>query len=183
MGVAAVATMLESAMDELFVPYMEGTRYLDKEGKSLTELYAGKLLRFTNWHVSRRHGATIKPSTTSADYPSPSSQRAMNQAKPSNTIFDRMVNQLTTAAHQASNSSSTTASHPEHHDSSRLDRLMKLSGLATIAKEKLIGEDVQPEQMFEEGDGALDLTVAEKMLKWHAEAVGRMVELSALGDV
>lgn len=25
----------------------------------------------------------------------------MNKAKPSNTIFDRMVNQLTTAAHQA----------------------------------------------------------------------------------
>lgn len=60
---------------------------------------------------------------------------------------------------------------------------MKLSGLATIAKDKLIGEDVVPEQMFEEGDGALDLAVAEKMLKWHAEAVGRMVELSALGDV
>ena len=110
----------------------------------------------------------------------------MNQAKPSNTIFDRMVNQLTTAAHQASNA---TAHHPshhpaeQHHDTSRLDRLMKLSGLATIAKEKIIGEDAQPEQMFEDGDGALDLAVAEKMLKWHAEAVGRMVELSALGDV
>lgn len=108
----------------------------------------------------------------------------MNQAKPSNTIFDRMVNQLTTAAHQASNATPSAPQHqPEQHDSSRLDRLMKLSGLATIAKEKLIGEDVQPEQMFEEGDGALDLGVAEKMLKWHAEAVGRMVELSALGDV
>lgn len=105
----------------------------------------------------------------------------MNQAKPSNTIFDRMVNQLTTAAHQASNA--TPHPQPEHHDTSRLDRLMKLSGLANIAKEKLIGEDVQPEQMFEDGDGALDLAVAEKMLKWHAEAVGRMVELSALGDV
>lgn len=45
--------MLDHAMDELFVPYMEGTRYLEREGKSLTELYAGKLLRFTNWHVSR----------------------------------------------------------------------------------------------------------------------------------
>lgn len=52
-GVAAVSTMLDQAMDELFVPYMEGARYLEREGKSLTELYAGKLLRFTNWHVSR----------------------------------------------------------------------------------------------------------------------------------
>ena len=51
-GIAAVGVMLDSAIDELFVPYMEGMRYLDKEGKSLTELYAVKLLRFTNWHVS-----------------------------------------------------------------------------------------------------------------------------------
>lgn len=52
-GVAAVSAMLDGAMEELFVPYMEGTRYLEREGKSLTELYATKLLRFTNWHVSR----------------------------------------------------------------------------------------------------------------------------------
>lgn len=50
-GVVAVSAMLDLAMEELFVPYMEGVRYLDKEGKSLTELYAGKLLRFTNYHV------------------------------------------------------------------------------------------------------------------------------------
>lgn len=47
-----MSAMLDHAMEELFVPYMEGNRYLEKEGKSLTELYAGKLLRFTNWHVS-----------------------------------------------------------------------------------------------------------------------------------
>lgn len=50
-SVVAVSAMLDQAMEELFVPYMEGNRYLEKEGKSLTELYAGKLLRFTNWHV------------------------------------------------------------------------------------------------------------------------------------
>ena len=50
-GGAAVSQMLDASMEELFVPYMEGARYLDKEGKSLTELYAAKLIRFTNWHV------------------------------------------------------------------------------------------------------------------------------------
>lgn len=48
-----VSQMLDQSIEELFVPYMEGTRYLEKEGKSLTELYAGRLIRFTNWHVSR----------------------------------------------------------------------------------------------------------------------------------
>jgi hypothetical protein len=60
---------------------------------------------------------------------------------------------------------------------------MKLSGLSNIKKDKLTGENSQPEQMYEEGDGELDIGVAEKMLKWHAEAVGRMVELSSPGDV
>lgn len=108
----------------------------------------------------------------------------MNQARPSNTIFDRMVNQLTTAVHQGSNNPHQPAHASEHHaDPSRLDRLMKLSGLSNITKDKITGEDSQPEQMFEEGDGELDLGVAEEMLKWHAESVGRMVELSGSGDV
>ncbi|SCV72671.1 BQ2448_4208 [Microbotryum intermedium] len=173
-GVAAVSMMLDQAMEELFVPYMEGNRYLDREGKSLTELYAGKLLRFTNWHVSGQAGSGFR---------TPS--RAMNKAKPSNTIFDRMVNQLTAAAHQASqNIVLDRSSLHEHSDPSRLDRLMKLSGLSNLAKDQMKdGEEIHPEQMFEEGDGELDLGVAESMLKWHAEAVGRMVELSVLGDV
>lgn len=32
-------------------------------------------------------------------------------------------------------------------------------------------------------DGALDLEVAKRMLEWHAEAVGRMVELTSTSDV
>lgn len=54
-SITQVSQMLEQSTEELFVPYMEGTRYLEKESKSLTELYAGKLIRFTNWHVSPLH--------------------------------------------------------------------------------------------------------------------------------
>ncbi len=117
----------------------------------------------------------------------------MNKAKPANTIFDRVVNQLTTAAHQASNAAKEAAQHQNpveapHADPSRLDRFMQLSGLTGIAKDKLpgipgLGPDDSPELLYSEGDGLLDVGVAEKMLEWHAEAVGRMVELSALGDV
>ncbi|GAA5991087.1 hypothetical protein JCM11641_004427 [Rhodosporidiobolus odoratus] len=178
-GIAAVSQMLDGSMDELFVPYMEGSRYLDKEGKSLTELYAGKLIRFTNWH------------------------RAMNKAKPTNTIFDRVVNQLSSAAHQAAHAGSSshpvssTPEHPVATDPSRLDRLMKFSGLSNIVEKSSNtmgasssatpaqhgGEEISPERMYEEGDGELHVETAEKMLEWHAEAVGRMVELSAAGDV
>lgn len=34
-----------------------------------------------------------------------------------------------------------------------------------------------------ESDGVLSLDVAEKMLKWHAEAIGRCVEMSPQSDM
>lgn len=54
-GVAAVNLMLDQAYDELFSPYIEGVRYLEKESKNLTELHSGYLLKFLNFHVSSIH--------------------------------------------------------------------------------------------------------------------------------
>jgi hypothetical protein len=48
----AISTMLDASMDELFVPYMEGSRYLERETKCLTELYMLNLYPFSRWHVS-----------------------------------------------------------------------------------------------------------------------------------
>lgn len=48
---AAISTMLETAMEELFVPYTEGQRYLDRESKSLTGLYQSLLANFVRYHV------------------------------------------------------------------------------------------------------------------------------------
>ena len=48
---ATISTMLETAMEELFVPYTEGQRYLEKESRSLSEMYASYLAKFTRYHV------------------------------------------------------------------------------------------------------------------------------------
>ena len=48
----SIGAMTEAAMDEIFVPWIEGTRYLESESKNLVELYAGLLSRFTRYHVS-----------------------------------------------------------------------------------------------------------------------------------
>jgi hypothetical protein len=45
--------MLDHALEEMFVPWLEGTRYLESESKNLVELYGGLLSRFTRYHVSR----------------------------------------------------------------------------------------------------------------------------------
>lgn len=50
-GSTAVSTMLETAMEELFVPYTEGQRYLERESRSLSTLYGALLTEFTRYHV------------------------------------------------------------------------------------------------------------------------------------
>lgn len=53
-GTTAVSVMLESAMEELFVPYTEGQRYLERESKCLANLYARRLTPFARYHVCSR---------------------------------------------------------------------------------------------------------------------------------
>ena len=48
---ASITTLLETVLEELFVPYTEGQRYIEKESKSLGDLYAGHLTVFTRYHV------------------------------------------------------------------------------------------------------------------------------------
>jgi hypothetical protein len=50
-GSTAISSILETAMEELFVPYTEGQRYLERESKNLTELYSDYLSAFTRYHV------------------------------------------------------------------------------------------------------------------------------------
>ncbi|KAI9466964.1 exocyst complex component Sec10 [Lactarius psammicola] len=46
----AISSILENAMEELFVPYTEGQRYLERESKNLAELYSGYLTAFVRYH-------------------------------------------------------------------------------------------------------------------------------------
>lgn len=50
--VVPISVMLETAIDELFMPFTEGQKYLERESKNLGELYSSYLYRFTRYHVS-----------------------------------------------------------------------------------------------------------------------------------
>ncbi|EEB96496.1 hypothetical protein MPER_04360, partial [Moniliophthora perniciosa FA553] len=69
---ATMTMMLETAMEELFVPYTEGQRYLERESRSLGTLYTGLLVNFTRYHAKSQKGKA--------------------------SVFDRVVNQLGAAA-------------------------------------------------------------------------------------
>ncbi|KAJ3756440.1 exocyst complex protein [Lentinula raphanica] len=146
---ATLTTMLETAMEELFVPYQEGQRYLERESQSLGALYTGLLANFT-----RYHHASILSKTP----------------KGKSSIFDRVVNQLSTAAATTSSGGVQTTS------AQAANAILRFGGLNTE-------KSTVDEEPVREEDGQLSVDVAEKMLKWHAEAIGRCMELSALNDV
>lgn len=190
-GGSALGVMLDQAVEELFVPYMEGVKYLDRESRSLTELYGAYLLRFQNYH------------------------RATHQTKTTNTIFDRVRAQVATTAERAANVSTTsnsaaggstqggvagtTAPKSTGFGFSKLSNLVDRARVAAGASASSNSADStlpdgRPSQDgehasstvaaaagggdVEERDGDLSLDTAERMLRWHAEAIGRCVDLS-----
>ncbi|KAI6035077.1 exocyst complex component Sec10-domain-containing protein [Pisolithus orientalis] len=142
-----VAAMLEAAMEELFVPYIESQKYLERESKNMAELYATLLANFSQYHAR--------------------TQRERGKA----SVFDRMVDRLGAAAANTSAAGPTTSAQAAA-------AIMRFGGMRTDR-----AHDKAVEEPLREEDGLLSIDTAEKMLKWHAEAVGRSVELSAQNDV
>jgi hypothetical protein len=80
-------------------------------------------------------------------------------------MFNRVMNQVNAATAGSSGTSAMAAA-----------ALMRF-GVSTDR-----GQDKPGEEPLRDEDGALSIEVAETMLKWHAEAIGRMVELSSSND-
>jgi hypothetical protein len=87
-------------------------------------------------------------------------------------MFDRMVNQISAATN------TTTAGGASTTSAQAAAALMRFG---VINSDRNV--DKSPEEPIREEDGVLSVDVAEKMLKWHAEAIGRCVELSPPNDV
>ncbi len=180
-GTGPLAAMLDQAIDEIYVPWLEGTRYLDSESKNLVELYGGLLSRFTRYHET------------------------VLKAKP-NSLLDRVVGQVPTVqataaiskyANLFTNTITSSASSAFSSDKkvpekparsvSRLS-VQGLGGLATprpslSRHDSLRSGTESPVERVDPADGILAVPMAERMLLWHAEAIGRVVELSPQADV
>ncbi|KAK5624661.1 hypothetical protein RRF57_000377 [Xylaria bambusicola] len=55
---AQIAQTLDQQMEELFVPYIMGNSYIDREKKSLEELFNSLLFRFNIYHFRRKKAPT-----------------------------------------------------------------------------------------------------------------------------
>lgn len=88
------------------------------------------------------------------------------------TMFDRMVDRLGAAAASTSTMATPTTS------AQAAAAIMRFGSMMTDRAHEKTSEELTREE-----DGFLCINTAEKMLRWHAEAVGRCVELSAQNDV
>jgi exocyst complex component 5 len=95
----------------------------------------------------------------------PTQEREEKLIKTKGSMLDRMMN--ATATTGASSTSKAAAA------------IMRFGGITPSDRfqEKLPDEQVNDE------DGILAVSVAETMLKWHAEAIGRCAELSPPNDM
>lgn len=84
-------------------------------------------------------------------------------------MFDRVVNQLSAAAATTSAGGVSTTS------AQAATALLRFGGIERNQE--------KTEEVIREEDGLLNVGVAERMLKWHAEAIGRCVELTPSSDV
>jgi hypothetical protein len=58
-SIGSISATLDQNLDDLFVPYLENSRYIDREIKSLQELYSSLLYKFNGFHVPPILGLTF----------------------------------------------------------------------------------------------------------------------------
>lgn len=176
-GGTSLGVMLDQAVEELFVPYMEGVKYLERESRSLTELYAAYLLRFSQYHRTTHQTKTstifdrvrTQITTTGANAPGSSGNAAgVSGARGGAFGFSKLTNLVDRARVAAGGQLSATSSETSTLVDSRASTEETITGGADTVEER---------------DGELSLDVAERMLRWHAEAIGRCVDLSSSSDV
>ncbi|ODO08976.1 hypothetical protein I350_02568 [Cryptococcus amylolentus CBS 6273] len=176
-GAGTLSAYLDRALEEMYVPWLEGSRYLESESKNLVELYAGLLSRFTRYHET------------------------VLEAKP-NSLLNKVVHQLassSSAASSATSSSAQTAAQAigryanlftstKDNPSGTSTPIVNAQAAAIAAggaagvRTDLGNVNKGLEERVWSTDGVVTVGMAERMLRWHAEAVGRCVELSG-GDV
>lgn len=179
-----LSTMLDQALEEMFVPCME-TPYLDLESKNLVELYGGLLSRFARYHETVLKAKpnslldrVVNSMSTSAGSPASTAHAAAAAISKYGNLFAQSVTTSVTPSKPASPvpaKTSTGIMSPQPGTPRRAGTLSPAPGSARSGTPVLDATNA--------ADGEVTVEMAEAMLRWHAEAVGRVVELSLPGEV
>ncbi|KAF8475948.1 exocyst complex component Sec10-like protein [Kalaharituber pfeilii] len=151
--------VIDQNLEELFLPYLGGTAYIEREKISLDQLYAGVLLKFNLYHSRRKKMQNM-------------------------TYFDRMKISAAKVSAEAREKATEKAKDGETGSSTGGAWSRVLGG---VRRADTGGEDGEGNKLggilnATEADGQLNVDTAKRMLRWLAEAVGRSLELSPTAD-
>ncbi|KAK6340654.1 Exocyst complex component 5 [Orbilia brochopaga] len=153
-----IAACLDQNLDDLFTPYLEGSiKYIERERKSLQDLYESILFKFNTFHARRK--------------------RLQNT-----TMLNKWKTQLQNSTTSARDRVVTQLQDTDPATARRTEQLLRLAGLGSF-REKHPKDDKITEIELEETDGQLSVDVAKRMLKWLAESIGRSLEIGSAGDM
>ena len=162
-GGSVLGAMLDQHVEELFFQFLEQVRYMDRECHVLSGLYAQALHRFFTWHQN-----TIKASRANA------------------TIFSRVREQFTGGTGSFGSSVAfSTLSESAGYGSGTTPQVSSFKRLVDRARGLSMPDENTAVPLGHDPDehGELSLELAERLLRWHAEALGRCVDLCASSDV
>jgi len=158
-GGSVLGAMLDQSVEELFSPYLDHVRYLDRECRLLSSLYATALHSFFTWH-----------------------RQSIKASRANVTIFSRVRDQFTGANSTLGSSMAfaalaDSAGYGAAAPTSSFKRLVdRARGTASFEDDATLPAPTQEQ-------GELTIGLAEHMLRWHAEALGRCVDLCPSADV
>ena len=158
-----IAITLDQQFDDLFVPYFVGSSYIEREKRSLEELYSSLLFKFTIFHVSRAH----------YHYRESVANHLQSRRRKIPTTFMKSL-----AKSGSEMLASARDAYVERLDSSDLAPAQKAMLLRVAGLKDTESAKTQTEIEVTEQDGVLSVDNAKRMMKWLAEAVGRGLELS-----
>ncbi|KAF3082738.1 Exocyst complex component 5 [Orbilia oligospora] len=154
-----IASCLDQNLDDLFTPYLEGTiRYIEREKKSLQDLYESILFKFNTFHTRRK--------------------KLQNT-----TMLDRWRTQLQNSTTSARDRVITQLQDTDPATSRRTEQLLRLAGLGSFREKHQNKDEKITEIDLEETDGLLSTDISKRMLKWLAESIGRSLEIGSSSDM
>lgn len=142
------AVLLDQQLEDLFVPYFVGSSYIEREKRTLEELFQAVLFRFTSYHARRKKAATTFMASIRA---------GSEVLSLLSTTRDAFISRL---------------------DSSEVSPIQRRVLLSVANIGETLETTRLNEIKLTEKDGQPNLNDAKRMLKWLAEAVGRGLELS-----
>lgn len=167
-----LSALLDQSFGDLFVPYIENGQYFDSEKKSLNEVTAGILTKFTEAHFQRklaREQSLLGRITSSLDTSSKTTSGGdASSDNKSGSEKGRRIGQFMRAVRlERTNSSGKRGDSPN---------LEAGNGATSNSSDAMVEE-------FDERDLELKMSFMQQILKAFAEAVNRHLEMSATSDL